>query len=228
MYVYALLRSSTVPTSLPDGITSALQIVGDEQLAAVVEPNLSLETLQQDDQRLVQAVLRHDHVIQMLFSQTTVLPLRFGTCFFSQESLVAHLNTQQQQYLEKLVWLEGKAEYTLKCIPHVLPDLPIPAAAKGKDYFLAKKQQYQAQLEWQSNQKEEMKELIGAIAKIYPAYLLENSTSDLEKIHFLGDLNNATMLDQALERWHANCPHWDLELSEALPPYHFVSQEFVG
>ena len=59
-------------------------------LAAVVEPELALETIEQDDSQLIQAVIGHDRVIQTLFQQITVLPLRFGTCFQDRESVINH------------------------------------------------------------------------------------------------------------------------------------------
>ncbi|NJL22740.1 MAG: hypothetical protein HC895_21050 [Leptolyngbyaceae cyanobacterium SM1_3_5] len=108
------------------------------ELIAIVEPELNLELLQRSDEQLMQAVLNHDRVLRELFEQTTLLPLRFGTCFVSEAGLVEHLQTHQQAYQGKLAALSNQVEYSLKCSPIFLPEAAIDPDLKGKDYFLAK------------------------------------------------------------------------------------------
>ncbi|NJN85486.1 MAG: hypothetical protein HC881_03200 [Leptolyngbyaceae cyanobacterium SL_7_1] len=117
MYTYAFLHRQTSIADLPFGIVGSLQRVDTPSLSAVVETQVDLDLVQQSDDRLVQAVLAHDRVIQHLFSQTTVLPLRFGTCFVSHEALLEHLHFHDTDYLAKLNTLANKAEYVLKAIP---------------------------------------------------------------------------------------------------------------
>jgi len=219
MYTYAFL--STVPSQLPEGIFGSLQIISADGLAALVEPDLAAESLQENDQQLVQAVLSHDRVIRELFEQTTVLPLRFGTCFMSRQGLLEHLKANSAEYLIKLVGLQGKAEYALKLTPVAFPEAAIATEVKGKDYFLAKKKIYQAQAAWQVEQQGELKALFEAIAKHY-LWMRGEADNGIERIYLLGDRQSELSLSKLLKTWELQSAHWELILGEPLPPYHFV------
>lgn len=147
MYTYAFFPTANTPAQLPEGIANSLHLVTVDQLAALVEPDLSIEVLQSSDDLLMQAVLCHDQVIREMFEQTPLLPLRFGTYFVSHQGLVEHLETHHREYLEKLKKIAGQAEFLLKLKPLTVPEFAIPNELKGRDYFLAKKQQYQMQTE---------------------------------------------------------------------------------
>lgn len=223
LYTYAFLQPPPISLPLPQGIQETVQVLGTAQLSALVEPGVAIEELQAEDARLIQAVVSHDRVIRSLFLQTTVLPLRFGTCFVSQQALLDHLNTHQQSYLNQLTQLEGKAEYTLKCIPLTLPEVPVPVGTKGKDYFLSKKRQHQAQLEQQQQQRAQLQQVVATIAQTYPHLRLGEAQSETEKIHLLVAQAQSSQLHHDLMLWQQACPQWNLSLGEALPPYHFVN-----
>ncbi len=222
MYTYAFFQNPTAPLDLPDGIAGKLEILHQGEIAALVEPDLAIESLQTDEARLLEAIVTHDRVIVALFQQVTVLPLRFGTQFVSAAALLDHLTTQQTYYRERLAQLSGKAEYTLKLTALALPETTIPAHLKGKDYFLAKKQQYQTQVDWQQQQQQELRSLIGAIRQTYPQTLLSEFQEDEGKVYLLVDRPQAAKLAERLEFWQAESPCWQLLLGEAVPPYHFV------
>ncbi|MBW4513777.1 MAG: GvpL/GvpF family gas vesicle protein [Timaviella obliquedivisa GSE-PSE-MK23-08B] len=219
MYTYAFL--STIPSTLPEGIFSSLQIVAIHDLAALVEPDLAADSLQQDDQQLVQSVLSHDRVIRELFEQTTVLPLRFGTCFVSRQGLLEHLQANRAEYLTKLEELEGKAEYVLKLKPIAFPETEIGSTVKGKDYFLAKKQIYQAQAAWQLEQQQELEDLFEAIAQQY-RWVRGEPDDGIERIYMLGDRQSEPLLPTSFKTWQLQSAHEDLRLGNPLPPYHFM------
>ncbi|MCY7282944.1 MAG: GvpL/GvpF family gas vesicle protein [Cyanobacteria bacterium CAN_BIN43] len=219
MYTYAFL--TTIPPQLPEGIFGSLQIITANGLAALVEPELAAEALQNTDQQLVQAVLSHDRVIRELFEQTTVLPLRFGTCFASRQGLLEHLEANGAEYLTKLKELQGKAEYALKLTPIAFPEAAIGAEVKGKDYFLAKKQIYQAQAAWQSEQQAELEALFEAIAPQH-SWIRGEADQGVERIYLLGDRQSETALLETFKTWQLHAAHWELMLGEPLPPYHFV------
>ena len=221
MYTYAFFHSSTPPLNVLAGIAGEVQVVENGQLSALVEPDLEIEVLQTDDSQLVQAVLIHDRMICELFWQTTILPLRFGTCFVSQESLLEHLGTHQDSYLAKLARLEGKAEYRLKLTPCELP-VSTPPDVKGKQYFLAKKQQYQDQQALQEQRQSQLEQVFRSISKAYPDYRVTEATEGVEKLYLLVDRQQETQLYQHLQAWQNQSSHWELMLGEALPPYHFV------
>jgi Gas vesicle synthesis protein GvpL/GvpF len=220
MYTYAFL--SAIPPELPEGIAGSLQIICAEGLAALVEPDLAVESLHENDKQLVRAVMTHDRVIRELFEQTTVLPLRFGTCFVSRQGLLEHLESNSAAYLGKLSGLQGKAEYPLRLTPLLLPEPSIPSETKGKDYFLAKKQVYQAQHEWQTQQEQELGSLLEAIALRYPDWVRGEVDEGVERIYMLGDRQDERVLYEFLKAWQLRYTHWEISLGETLPPYHFV------
>jgi hypothetical protein len=222
MYTYAFLPRSEIPPKLPEGILGDLALVNGAYLSAVVEPELQAEQLQNSDERLMQAVWVHDRVIQELFRQTVVLPLRFGTYFVSREGLLEHLATRSSEYLQKLAKLQGKAEYVLKLTPVERSQPSIESELKGKDYFLAKKQRYQSQAEQQQQQQSELEQLMQAIAQHYPDAVRSEPKDGVERIYLLASFLASFTPHQSLPSWQSQCPHWQLSLGEALPPYHFV------
>ncbi len=197
-------------------------MVNRGELSALVEPDLDLDAVQKDDNQLVQAVLTHDRMICELFWQRTILPLRFGTFFVSLESLLDHLQSNQATYLAKLSQLEGKAEYRLTLTPLELPEVSIPPDLKGKQYFLAKKQQYATQQSLQDQQTTELQDLMAAIAQSYPDRILTEAKAEVEKLYLLADRQQEATLYDHLQTWQTHCSQWELMLGEALPPYHFV------
>ncbi|HEY9747959.1 MAG TPA: GvpL/GvpF family gas vesicle protein [Allocoleopsis sp.] len=223
MYTYAFLNTPTHPLELPQGIDGALELVSCDRLCALVEPKLSFEALQENDAQLVEAVLIHDRVIRELFQQTPLLPLRFGTRFVSAEGLLTHLQTHGQDYLTKLTTFCGKAEYTLKLTPLVLAvESALPNETQGREYFLAKKRRFQSQFEQQQQQTNEWQALVQAIALTYPNPVLGEAQDGSQRVYLLVSQQDEPQLYDYLEAWQAQCPHWELTLSEALPPYHFV------
>lgn len=222
MYTYAFCKTPPNPLKLPQGMVEDIQTVEAGQLMALVEPAISLDSLQQDDALLVQAVLAHDRVIRHLFLQTTILPLRFGTSFSSLDGLQAHLYAQQQTYLSKLAQLEGKAEYTLKLMPLDLPEAAIAPEIKGKDYFLAKKRQYQAQQLHRQQQHAALKQIGQAIAQVSSSHHFSGDQAEIKTAFLLLERDQEPQLRQTVHTLQRQYPEWQITLEEALPPYHFV------
>lgn len=222
MYTYAFLPKSDIPLDLPEGISGSLQLITVDQVAALVEPELSVEALQTSDDVLMRAVLYHDQVIREVFEQITVLPLRFGTCFISRQGLVEHLGSHSAKYYHKLSQLKGRAEYLLKLKPIEISEAAISPELKGKDYFLAKRQRYQSQIDWQQQQQLELEALKTTISRFYPEWIHTDPSDGVERIYLLSDRQTLPALYEYVSIWQAQCPHWELSLGEALPPYHFV------
>jgi hypothetical protein len=223
MYTYAFFKTSGVSIQVIHGIAGDVQVIGTPVLSALVEPEFDLEEIQHDDGQLVQAVLMHDRMICDLFWQTTILPLRFGTQFISEESLLTHLDANQEQYLTKLNELEGKAEYRLRLMPVEFPEVALPdETSTGREYFLAKKRHYQLHQDQQLQQQQELQKVLAAIAQVYPDYVRREPNEGVEKLYVLVDRQEERSLYQHMHDWQSRCPHWELDLGEALPPYHFV------
>ncbi len=224
MYTYAF----AIPTEFdrPEGMIEQVKIIGNERLMAIVEPGVSFETLETNDQLLIRAALTHDRVICDLFRQITVLPLRFGTRFISEEGLLAHLEQNADRYLAKLEKLNGKAEYTLKFIPHPLSAMPETEGTeetnqKGKQYFLAKKQQHQARAEQQAAQQAQWQTVIEKAHSLYPV-IPGQAQEGFERIHLLAERAGEVSLLPQVQRWQEQCTQGTLKLDGALPPYHFA------
>ncbi|MDZ8104681.1 MAG: GvpL/GvpF family gas vesicle protein [Nostoc sp. DedQUE12a] len=227
IYAYALLIPIASELVLPLGMERNTELVYSSGLAAIVEPEISVEAIQAQDERLLQAVLNHDRVIRELFQQTPLLPLRFGSGFTSVETLLNHLEKQQQQYLETLTQVADKVEYTLKLTPCSLLDDSDTIDARGKAYLLAKKQRYQTQQAFQTQQCQQWELLNQLILKTYTNVICETRQPELRQIHFLAQRNDSTLSTQQFSLWQVQCSHWQLALSEPLPPYHFLKNTLI-
>jgi hypothetical protein len=93
---------------------------------------------------------------------------------------------------------------------------------KGKQYFLAKKQQYQDQQALQEQQQSQLAQVFASISKTYPDYHITEVKESVEKLYLLVDRQQEMQLYQHLQEWQNQSSHWELMLGEALPPYHFV------
>lgn len=218
MHVYALLNTPTMPLELPQGVVHPVELIAQGPIAAAVEPNLTLEELQKSDATLLQAVLVHDRVIRELFHQTTVLPLRFMS-FPSLEALTEDLKVHQQDYLERLGKLQGCAEYILKLSPNGIEASPIAPDLRGKDYFLAKKQQHLEQQRQATLQREEYEHILQTISQHYPSQVKAES----QQIMILVHQNSLEELHHLIKRLEEHYSGWQMVVEEALPPFHFVN-----
>jgi hypothetical protein len=216
MHVYALCHS-TATIALPDGVASSLERVTQARITAIVEPDLQLEALQQDDDRLLHAVLVHDRVIRELFQQTTVIPLRF-TAFPTEPELIADLETQQQTYLETLARLDGKAEFVLKFVPKSIVEQPLDPEIKGKNYFLAKKRQHQEQQQQRELQSQELNQIMQAIAQQFTL----STAAEAYQFYVLASQENIHQCQEKISYLITDLTQWDCAMGEILPPYHFV------
>lgn len=211
-------------TALPtlSGIQTDVQFMDYQGLCAVIELGIDYAAIATDDQRLMQAVLTHDRVLQEVFQAVTVLPLQFGTQFYSEEGLLQHLEEHQQSYRQQLAQLTNQGEYLLKLIPVEQSEPTTPSQAKGRDYFLAKKQRYQAQADYQQQQQAELAELKRAIADSYPAWKHSEPKDGIERFYLLLPRDQEPQIQDQCQMWQEQFPRWTLFVSAPLPPYHFV------
>ncbi|HHP7246201.1 MAG TPA: GvpL/GvpF family gas vesicle protein [Elainellaceae cyanobacterium] len=224
IYTYAFFKPPSETIELPLGIEGQLDlVVSPENVAALVEPNLSSTEFQASDQRLMRAVLSHDRVIRDMFHQIdALLPLRFGTCFLSHDGLLEHVKAHSQNYLHTLSMLSGKAEYTIKLIPNDIKEQDTSQSASGRDYFLAKKRQYQTIARQKQNQEAERDRLLDEIRHLYPSMVRSDASEEVERLYILCDRQVTPPLSQHVQQWQSACSMWTLSLGDALPPYHFV------
>lgn len=228
LYAYAIVVRPETSLVLPHGMQHPVQLIEVASLAVAVEPDIPLELDASNDpqimQRQVQQVLTHDRVLQELFVQTTILPLRFGICFATIADLQAHLQAQALDYSQQLARFHHQAEYTLKL--HRLPVEPIATEStslKGRDYFLARKQQYQQQAVQQAQQNQELDQIHQVLVTWATDMRPGNSTSDQAIWHLLVPLEKAEGLYRQVLDWQTTLRHWTLEAIGPLPPHHFVT-----
>ncbi|MBR8838623.1 MAG: GvpL/GvpF family gas vesicle protein [Stigonema ocellatum SAG 48.90 = DSM 106950] len=224
IYTYAFLKHPEIPLYLPKGAASQVLLIDGTELSAIVELGISLESFQTNDEQLINMALAHDRVICEIFHQITVLPLRFGTYFHSQTSLLNHIESHTREYQEKLEQINGKNEYTLKLIPRKLEEAvqPSDAVRKGKDYFLAKKQHYENQTIFSVAQANEKYSLIDLITQIYEFSAMVQHQDEEVRIYLLVSLQDKPFLLEQFLNWQKACPRWNLSLQGGFPPYHFI------
>ncbi|MDF0556250.1 GvpL/GvpF family gas vesicle protein [Kamptonema sp. UHCC 0994] len=222
LHTYALLKTPAEPLDLPSGIAGEVEIFSSDRLSAIVEPEVSVASFEDDSDRLMQAVLAHDRVICQVFRQTSVLPLRFGTYFASTATLQTYLKSHSQQYLEKLEQLDGKGEYSLKFIPLLPPEEPLASETGGRQYFLAKKQRYQQIQNFNDAQAAEWQKACVIATENYQSAIVEPTADREGQIYLLANRQDESLLLERYQSLQETCPHWELKLGEALPPYHFL------
>ncbi len=222
LHAYAFLKTPTEKLKLPVGIAHQVLLMSSGEISALVEPEVCLDTIQNDDERLIKAVVCHDRVICELFQQMTVLPLRFGTSFLEAENLLAHLRANTQEYQEKLQQLQGKGEYLLKCIPRKLEEPVLSAESGGRQYFLAKKQHYQTQQDFYILQATEWQNVVHLVTESYQSTIIIASPGAESRIYLLVYYQDEPLLTNHFLNWQKACPRWQLQLGKISPPYHFI------
>ncbi|MEO1068215.1 MAG: GvpL/GvpF family gas vesicle protein [Cyanobacteria bacterium J06638_6] len=222
IYLYSICPRPLHPLTLPLGLAEPTQLIAVDDIAAVVETGVNLETLQTDEPRLLNAVLSHDRVICELFQHTPLLPLRFGTQIASIEHLKAHLADQRADYVAKLTALEPKVEYQIKFLAHGVELPPLGEGLTGREYFLAKKQRLHEQTAVQVQQQQQLDQFFDDIHNTYGDTVEAESPAGEAKVYLLVDRAAIADLERQLASWRSQAPRWDIVLSAPLPPYHFV------
>jgi hypothetical protein len=232
--IYAIAILDNVPHTKPQGMMGGLiEYIQVDKLVVAGIRNLDLETLKnQGEEVLITAVIAHDRLICELFNQNFLLPLRFGTVFKSQSLLEVYLESNHAQLSTKLNQLKGYSEYLLTLTLLETPSAPdLSSNLKGKDYLLAKRSQYLTEQARRSQQQSECQELIELIQppnipnidglEVSEQFTLNQSVPPQDKeflrMYFLAK----TQLNAIFAPWQAKYPHWQLQLSNPLPPYHF-------
>jgi hypothetical protein len=222
VYVYGVCRRPSADLTLPLGLEGETCLISVDDIAVIVEYGIDLEALQADDQRLLNAVLCHDRVVCDLFQQLTILPIRFGTQLASTEKLKQYIGQEYERYRAKLQELDQKCEYQIKLMPEAITLPPPPEGLKGRDYFLAKKQRLQNQTTVQAQQQTELMGLFERIHDTFPNAVEATNEDGTAKVYVLLSHGEAPTLQQQAQQWQSDAAYWNVSLSEALPPYHFV------
>jgi len=223
LYTYCLIDSPDYALSLPQGLFRDLNLVKKGRISAVVEPELPINEIKENEQQLMEAVLHHDWVICEMFNQMTLLPLRFGTCFRDEQDLATHLETYGDQYQKTLEELAGKVELTLKLNPLPFSESrSSPTQERGKAYFLAKKQRYQQQNQYKQQQQDELNTFQQQLSQNNSNFIYGEPQQETERFYLLLKEADLQEISEQIQQWNHQLKTWTIEVSEPLPPYHFL------
>lgn len=229
IYAIALLLDPVDPaiSQTIKAVMGKVEYIRCDRLIMTVVRGIDLDRLKASGEEiLIRAVVEHDRLICELFSENTLLPLRFGTVFKSDLVLEAYLQSNYSELLTRLESLQGYSEYLLtltlsnsKIETKLEEQETKPVQLKGRDYLLAKRTQYLLEQDRRSQQQQESQDLILLLP---PQYQVVTSQADeFLRVYFLANSAQMQELEATIPKWQLEHSHWRLELSNPLPPYHF-------
>ncbi len=232
IYAIAILLDSAIPQSNPQhkpvGIMgNSIEYIQVDRLVMAVIRGLNIEQLKSSGEEiLIRAVVEHDRLICEFFGEHTLLPLRFGTAFKSQILLEEYLQSNYSELIIKLENLLGYSEHLLtltllesKSESKFDPKSEPTQNLKGRDYLLAKRTQYLLEQNKRSQQQTECQELMLLLPPQYQVVPLQ--AGEFLRVYFLATSVQMNELAGTILKWQLEHSHWQLELSNPLPPYHF-------
>ncbi|NJN85487.1 MAG: hypothetical protein HC881_03205 [Leptolyngbyaceae cyanobacterium SL_7_1] len=92
----------------------------------------------------------------------------------------------------------------------------------GRDYFSAKKKRFQSQAAYKQEQQAELDALHRSLLQTYSDVVHSPASDGIHRTYLLLPRSIEAELWQQVDHWQLQCPHWQIEIGEALPPYHFV------
>jgi len=233
IYTFAILLAPA-PEQIPLGLTGKpIQYLQFDRLIAAIEPDIDIEALKLlPEQSLMQAIVQHDRLICELFNDRTLLPLRFGTAFVSINALENYLQTESARLLASLQRLDGYAEYLITG-KAIAPKIETATNLKGKDYLLAKRSQYMQQEQWRSQLQQEISAYLQLLTDHSDSFNPESTKPEFQQMESQGseDLrvyallprSEVESLQNSWRSWEREHLNWEINWSEALPPYHFLN-----
>lgn len=97
-----------------------------------------------------------------------------------------------------------------------------PPAPSGTAYLLARKQAYLQQRQAQEQQQQELAVLQQLWPPNWPVQRGDPQSGEVLRLYFLLTPAEREVAAQLTQTWLAEHPHWQLDWSPPLPPYHFV------
>ena len=225
LYTYGFIARPNPDSvlSLPRGMQNSVQLFGSRSLQAIVELDPFPQGLPPEDETLLEAVLHHDRVVQSLFQQIPVLPLRFGSQFSTVDSLEAYLQTHEDLYGTQLQQFSDRAEFSLSFFPRSPAPESGVSSENGRSYFLAKKQRLVAENDRLQQQESQWQRLRQQIQTLYPQSIWSESNGESSsRVYLLVSFKRHPHLKKQISQWETTFTEWALSLSAPLPPYHFV------
>lgn len=121
--LYGFYQNLEMPLPLMTGIDNVnkLEVISLDNLSAVVS-QVPLEEFGEDalkeniqDVKWLEKYIRaYDNITQKLFSQTTFIPVRFGTIYLNKERVKQSISNYKEQVIKLIETLNGKIEVGVK------------------------------------------------------------------------------------------------------------------
>jgi Gas vesicle synthesis protein GvpL/GvpF len=171
------------------------------------------------------AALEHAQVIAECFRRGTVLPLRYGTVFESEEGVRQSLRVNRKTFMASVAQLRGKAEMRLKVmlqdVAAVHSDMP---AGCGVAYLTSLHAKASAERERQSRARTVSQQ----VHRVFNPLQEEVSCKKTPKgellldIAHLIDSESVSKYQNRLNAAQRQLPHCQVVLTGPWPPYHFM------
>ena len=194
-------------------------------LAVIVSEHLPEDAARLATPEAQAAARDHARVISTCFSQSTVLPFRFGTTFEDDDSLRRSVRSNQRHFLANVERLRGKAEMHLKVlVDDICPGNSARDMTVGQQYLTSLRESASRQRERQSKARAlsvQMHRMFLPLAEEITCKRTDSGKMLLDIAHLIDNKtieryqNKYTSATQQLKE----C---SMQLSGPWPPYHFV------
>ena len=87
---------------------------------------------------------------------------------------------------------------------------------------MGKKQRFKTLQEFDNLQAAEWDNAVEQITEIYKSAIVVKPENEAARIYICVSLEEENILAEQFMTWQKACPRWELQVTEALPPYHFI------
>ena len=174
---------------------------------------------------LADASVRHQRTVSQIAESVTLLPVRFGTVFKSEESLLEHIRAEKGKLASTLARIEGTEEWGVKLFLNPAPPASPIETSSGRDYLRSKAMvQVKKRTELDPDVVEFARELQAIAAESAPAGKVSSGQSNLEwQASFLVRKKDRPKWDNMLKRYATRwADRREIQCSGPWPPYSFV------
>jgi len=222
-YLYGVIRRQAEFSAATAGIGgSAVAMLPCCGLMAVASP-VDIREIEATEDNL----WCHEHVIEAIMAETTVLPLRFGTVVADAAACRHLLSQSEGQLAAQLALLDGRVEFGLRLGPEAARE---PAETEcgsatnwpGTLYLRSLARTYAS---WPTSLDVTLNAALDAYAVAYMLWPRGTPESEL-RASFLVAKPAIDAFRQAVARLQSSQPEWRISCTGPWPPYSFVESKF--
>ena len=168
-------------------------------------------------------IVQYEQAIESLMSHAALLPVRFGTCFKSEDGARDALNQNAALLAEGLEAVRGKVEMGVRILS------PTPTArssgtgfARGTDYMQAKLVERRQEEEREQQQLRSAQETLGPAIQRWPNYVQSTVRNGIASFAFLIPQKDVEAFRSAIRAAMPSHPDLRLLCTGPWPAYHFT------